>query len=130
MTIYVPTPGWAGVSRTIPLISGSGQNFAMTAGEHVVVTFTTDTPVDEVASAEWVAVEGFGGADLITKTTTIVLSVAADGTSTVATIELLGTDTALLDGLLTHQLWFYDATGDGVVVASGSLVITPSLVAP
>ena len=127
---YGALPWPPALSRTVPLASGSGQNFAMTAGEHVVVTFTTDTPVSEVASAEWVAVEGFGGADLITKTTTIVLSVASDGTSTVATIELLGTDTALLDGLLTHQLWFYDATGDGVVVASGSLVITPSLVAP
>ena len=123
--------GLFGISRTVPLTSGDGQNFAMTAGEHVLVQFTTDTPLDEVASAEWVAVASPDATPAVDKTTAIVLTATPDGSGTVATVELLGTDSEALEGTFTHQLWIYDSAGDGVVAARGvatvesSLVVTP-----
>ena len=120
----------ASISRTIPLTSGDGQNFSMTAGEHVMVTFTTDTPFDEVTSAEWVARPAswrMASQVSITKTTAITLSADTDG-SAVATVELLLADTEALDGSFIWQLWLYDSAGDGVDAASGSLTVSQSLV--
>jgi hypothetical protein len=117
MTIYVPTPGWAGVARTISLTSGDGQNFAMTAGEHVLLQFTTDTPFDEVASA---ALLSFGGPE------PTAITLTSDEAGVVVTVELVAADTLLRRGACTYQLWFYDSAGDGVVVASGKLTILPA----
>jgi peptidoglycan/xylan/chitin deacetylase (PgdA/CDA1 family) len=115
--------GGAALSRTIPLTSGAAENFAMTAGEHIVLQFTTDTPFDEVASAKWVAVARTNGVAAITKTS----QVAITGSSVaVATVELLGPDTTGLQGIFDHQLWLYDAAGDGIAAATGLMAIQPS----
>ena len=129
MTIYVPAPGWAGVSRTIPLASGTGQNFTMTAGEHVVVRFTTDVLVDEVASAEWVAAARADGTAIATKEPSSGVTITGNDTATV-TVELTALDTSGHQGLFAHQLWLYDSVGDGIAAATGIVDIQPSEVQP
>ena len=121
-------PGLAPVvSRTIPLTSGTSQNFAMTAGEHVVVTFTTDTPVAEVASAELATVSGPRNTlgPSVSRAT-----ITADSGSATVTVELLAVDTQSYRGVFSYQLWLYDSAGDGIVAATGRLTILPSDVTP
>jgi hypothetical protein len=110
-------PLLATLARTIPLTSGDGQNFAMTAGEHVVLQYTTAVPFDEVASA---ALLSFGGPE------PPAITLTSGSAGVVVTVELVAADTLLRRGACTYQLWFYDSAGDGVVVASGKLTILPA----
>ena len=117
------------VSRTVSLASGSGQNFTMTAGEHVVVRFTTDVLVDEVASAEWVAAARADGTAIATKEPSSGVTITGNDTATV-TVELTALDTSGHQGLFAHQLWLYDSVGDGIAAATGIVDIQPSEVQP
>ena len=95
----------------------------MTAGEHVVATFTTDTPFDEVASAEWVAGD-LSKAPVVETGAAVTVS----GSSVaVVTVEIAMGDTDGLNGDTMHQLWLYDSAGDGIVAASGWITVIPSL---